>query len=47
MVNTFFYKKSSVAKTPGGAVMRASKSGIKSEIMPDQQLAKELHKSII
>ena len=47
MVNKFFHKKSSVAKTPCGAVTRSSKSGIKSEIIPDQQLAKELHKSII
>ena len=47
MVNTFFHKRSSVAKTPCGAVTRSSKSGIKSEIIPDQQLAKELHKSII
>ena len=34
-------------KFSGGAVTRATKSAIKREIMPNQQLEEELHKPII
>ena len=46
MVHKFFDKKSSGANTSDGAATRANKSAIKSEIMPNQQLAGELHKQI-
>ena len=40
-------KKSSGANTSGGAVTHACKSTIKNELMPNYQLAEELHKLII
>ena len=47
MVYKFFDKKSSGVNTSGGAVSRADKSAVKSEIMSKQELAEELHKTII
>ena len=47
MVYKYFDKTSSGANTSCGAVTRANKSAFKSEVIPNQQLAEELHKPIV
>ena len=47
MIYTLFDKYSSSASISDGAGTRANKSAIKSEVIPKQQLAEEIHKPII
>ena len=47
VVKNFFDKKFPGANTSGGAVVSANKFSIKSEMIPNQKLAQELHKPVI